>query len=76
LQYQNRTYTNYKDFVNNSTEEDEKLRQTSMVYIHARSEKELDPRSVGTSAAFGEAPPIKLCGWQELAISCFKRFTR
>jgi hypothetical protein len=33
-----------------------------MIHIHARSEKELEPRSVGTSAAFGETPPIKLCG--------------
>lgn len=47
-----------------------------MIDVHARSEKELEPRSVGTSAALGETPPIKLCGWQELTISCFNSFTK
>jgi len=42
--------------------ENEKNALNTMIYIHARREKELEPRSVGTSAAFGETAPIKLCG--------------
>ena len=36
----------------------------------------MEPRKVGTSAAFGGTSPIKLPGWQELTISCFKSFTK
>jgi hypothetical protein len=50
--------------------------ETGRTDIHARREKEFEPRSVGTSAAFGDLPPIRLSGWQELTISCFKSFTK
>jgi len=32
-----------------------------MHHIHARREKEPDPRIVGTSAALGGVPPTTLC---------------